>query len=172
MANTNYPSAESSNTNRPERTNNTTKNILIGVLAAGLLGTWAYFLYDKNDSTKQIQVKTAEANTAMSSKDSVQLLYNDALTRLDSLTGNNNNLQGQLSERQSDITKLKNEINSILRKRNATAAELSRAKSLIATLNGKIANLEQEVARLTGENQQLASNNTQLTAEKQVLETN
>jgi myosin heavy subunit len=99
-------------------------------------------------------------------------LYNDALTRLDSLTGNNNNLQGQLGERQSDITKLKNEINSILRKKNATQAELSRAKSLISTLNGKIANLEQEVARLTGENQQLASNNTQLTSEKQVLETN
>jgi len=108
----------------------------------------------------------------MSSRDSVQLLYNDALTRLDSLTGNNNNLQGQLGERQSEITKMKNEINSILRKKNATQAELNRAKSLIAEMNGKIANLEQEVARLTGENQQLASTNTQLTSEKQVLETN
>ena len=170
MASTNYPTTESPRNNPPR--NNNTKNILIGVLAAGLLGTWGYFLYDKNQSDEKIQVTQTQANTAMSSRDSVQLLYNDALTRLDSLTGNNNNLQGQLSERQSDITKLKNEINSILRKRNATAAELSRAKSLISTLNGKIANLEQEVARLTGENQQLAANNTQLTAEKQVLETN
>jgi hypothetical protein len=170
MANTNYPTTESPRNNPPR--NNNTKNILIGVLAAGLLGTWGYFLYDKNQSDEKIQVTQTQANTAMSSRDSVQLLYNDALTRLDSITGNNNNLQGQLGERQSDITKLKNEINSILRKRNATAAELSRAKSLISTLNGKIANLEQEVARLTGENQQLASNNTQLTAEKQVLETN
>jgi len=170
MANTNYPTSETPNNNPPR--NNSTKNILIGVLAAGLLGTWGYFLYDKNQSDEKIQVTQTQANTAMSSRDSVQLLYNDALTRLDSLTGNNNNLQGQVSERQSEISKLKNEINSILRKRNATAAELSRAKSLISTLNGKIANLEQEVARLTGENQQLASNNTQLTAEKQVLETN
>jgi uncharacterized phage infection (PIP) family protein YhgE len=170
MANTNYPTTENPRSNPPR--NNNTKNILIGVLAAGLLGTWGYFLYDKNQSDEKIQVTQTQANTAMSSRDSVQLLYNDALTRLDSLTGNNNNLQGQVSERQSEISKLKNEINSILRKRNATAAELSRAKSLISTLNGKIANLEQEVARLTGENQQLASNNTQLTAEKQVLETN
>lgn len=170
MANTNYPTTENPRSNPPR--NNNTKNILIGVLAAGLLGTWGYFLYDKNQSDEKIQVTQTQANSAMSSRDSVQLLYNDALTRLDSLTGNNNNLQGQVSERQSEISKLKNEINSILRKRNATAAELSRAKSLIATLNGKIANLEQEVARLTGENQQLASNNTQLTAEKQVLETN
>jgi hypothetical protein len=172
MANTNYPSAENSNNpNRPVKTN-TTKNIFIGVLAAALLGTWAYFLYDKNDSTKQIQVKTAEANTAMSSKDSVQLLYNDALTRLDSITGSNNNLNGQLSDRQSDITKLKNQINKIMRDKNSTAADFRRAKSLIGELNGKIANLEAEVARLSGENQQLAANNTQLTSEKQVLQTN
>lgn len=173
MANTNYPSAENSNNpNRPVRGSNTTKNVLIGVLAAVLLGTWAYFLYDKNDSTKQIQVKTAEANTAMSSKDSVQLLYNDALTRLDSITGSNNNLSGQLSDRQSDITKLKNEINKIMRDKNSTAADYKRAKSLIGELNGKIANLEAEVARLSGENQQLAANNTQLTQEKTVLQTN
>src|SRR3954468_2145013 len=115
MANTNYPSADTSqNPNRPVKTNNTTKNILIGVLAAGLLGTWAYFLYDKNDSTKQIQVKTAEANTAMTARDSVRSLYNDALTRLDSITGSNSNLQGALNDRQSEITKLKNEINRIV----------------------------------------------------------
>jgi uncharacterized small protein (DUF1192 family) len=173
MANTNYPSAENpQNTNRPVRNTNTTKNILIGVLAAGLLGTWAYFLYDKNDSTKQIQVKTAEATTAMSSRDSVQLLYNDALTRLDSITGSNNNLSGQLSDRQSEITKLKNEINHIMKDKNATAADYRRAKSLIGELNSKIANLEAEVARLSGENQQLAANNTQLTQEKEVLQTN
>ena len=174
MANTNYPSAENSqNSNHPVRNNNnSTKNILIGVLAAFLLGTWAYFLYDKNDSTKQIQVKTAEVSTAMTAKDSVQLLYNDALTRLDSITGSNNNLSGQLSDRQSDITKLKNEINRIMRDKNATAADYRKAKSLISELNGKIANLEMEVARLSGENQQLAATNTHLTQERNVLQTN
>ncbi|HEX2534433.1 MAG TPA: hypothetical protein VHK69_11895 [Chitinophagaceae bacterium] len=173
MANTNYPSANNPDSNRDGRsTNNNTKNILIGVLAVGLLGTWGYFLYDKKKSDETITLSQNTANTATSGRDSVQLLYNDALTRLDSITGNNNNLQGQLSDRQGEIGKLKNEINSILRKRNATASELARAKSLIAQLNDKIGNLEMEVARLTGENQQLASNNSQLTAEKQVLETN
>jgi uncharacterized small protein (DUF1192 family) len=173
MANTNYPSSENSSSNRSTRnSNNTTKNILIGVLAAGLLGTWAYFLYDKNDSTKQIQVKTVEASRAMSARDSVQVLYNDALTRLDSITGNNNNLQGKLTDRQSEITKLKNEINRIVNNKNATASELRQAKVLIGELNSKIANLEAEVARLTGENQQLAATNAGLTQDKQVLQTN
>ncbi|HWJ25597.1 MAG TPA: hypothetical protein VNS32_03585 [Flavisolibacter sp.] len=174
MANTNYPSTDSSqNPNRPVRSSgSTTKNVLIGVLAAGLLGTWAYFLYDKNDSTKQIQEKTVAVNTAMSARDSVQTLYNESLTRLDSLTGSNNNLQGQLGDRQSEITKLKNEINKIVNNKNATAADLKRAKELIAELNGKINNLEAEVARLTGENQQLAATNTSLNQEKEVLTTN
>ncbi|HZF64995.1 MAG TPA: hypothetical protein VEZ55_10935 [Chitinophagaceae bacterium] len=170
MANTNYPTSESPRTTPPA--NNNTKNILIGVLAAGLLGTWGYFLYDKNQSDEKIQLTQTQANTAMSSRDSVQLLYNDALTRLDSLTGNNNNLQGQLSDRQGEISKLRNEIGRILSNKKATDADLRRARSLISEMNSKIANLEIEVARLQGENQQLASTNTHLTAEKQVLETN
>src|SRR6201989_2687933 len=106
MANTNYPSADSpQNSNRPVRnSNNTTKNIIIGVLAAGLLGTWAYFLYDKNDSNKQIQEKTLAVNTAMSSRDSIQAQYALSLERLDSLTGDNNNKAGVISERESEIS--------------------------------------------------------------------
>ena len=173
MANTNYPT---SNPNDPRpadnRPNNTTKNVAIGVLAAALLGTWGYFLYDKNNSEEKIASTQVQANTAMTARDSVQILYNDALTRLDSITGNNNNLQGQVSDNNSEITKLKNEIGRILRNKNASDADLRRAKSLISTLNGRIASLEEEVARLTGENQELASNVTYLKSEKAVLETN
>jgi uncharacterized small protein (DUF1192 family) len=173
MANTNYPSANQPATNPgSNRPNNNTKNIAIGVLAAALLGTWGYFLYDKNQSDEKIQVSQTQANTAMSARDSVTLLYNEALTRLDSITGNNNSLQGQLSDNQSEISRLKAEINRIVSNKNATAAELRRAKSLISQLNEKIGNLEAEVARLTGENQQLATTNTVLTTEKQALETN
>ena len=173
MANTNYPSAnQPQNTTPGNRPNNNTKNIAIGVLAAALLGTWGYFLYDKNQSDEKIQVSQTQANTALSARDSVTLLYNEALTRLDSITGNNNSLQGQLSDNQSEISRLKAEINRIVSNKNATASELRRAKSLISQLNEKIGNLEAEVARLTGENQQLATTNTVLTAEKQTLETN
>lgn len=172
MANTNYPSANQQSNPERNRPNNNTKNIAIGVLAAALLGTWGYFLYDKNQSDEKIQVSQTQANTAMTARDSVTLLYNEALTRLDSITGNNNSLQGQLSDNQSEISRLKAEINRIVSNKNATASELRRAKSLIAQLNEKIGNLEAEVARLTGENQQLATTNTVLTSEKQALETN
>ena len=171
MTNTNYPSANQPQ-NRPASNNNTAKNIAIGVLAAGLLGTWGYFLYDKNKSDEKLQLTQNQAAEAMTSKDSVQMLYNESLARLDSITGSNNNMQGELSENQSEISRLRKEISSILAKRNATQAELARAKSLIAQLNDRIGSLEAEVARLTGENQQLASTNTQLTSERDVLQTN
>lgn len=174
MANTNYPSAENSQTTtRVERkTNNTTKNIIIGVLAVALLGTWAYFLYSKNESDKTIQEKSVAVTQAMTARDSAQALYSLTLQRLDALTGENNNLKNQVTDNNSQISKLKNEISRILSKKNASDAEVRRAKALIAQLNQTIANLEAENARLTGENQVLASNNQQLTQEKEVLQTN
>ena len=172
MADTNYPSANNPQNRDSRSANNNTKNIFIGVLAAALLGTWGYFLYDKNQTGEKIQTSQVQATQAMTARDSVQLLYNESLSRLDSITGSNNDLNGKLSDRQSEITKLKNEINRIVNNRNATAADLRRAKGLIAELNGKIANLETEVARLTGENQQLAASNTHLTQERDVLQTN
>ena len=171
MANTNYPSAGNTNDSRPAN-NNTTRNVLIGLLAVGLLGTWGYVLYDKNKTTEQIQVKSAEVATATTARDSVQTIYNEALTRLDSLVGTNNNLTGELTEKQTEIVKLKNEINKIMRNRNASQSDLAKARNLIGQLNGKISNLEAEVARLMGENQQLATTNTVLTQEKADLTTN
>src|ERR1700759_2677210 len=111
MANTNYPSAENP---QPQRTvkssNNTTKNVIIGVLAAGLLGTWGYFLKTNNDKDHTIQEKTLAVNTAMTARDSAQAMYDVTLQRLDALTGENNTIKGQLSDRESQVSKLKNQI--------------------------------------------------------------
>jgi phage shock protein A len=168
MTNTNYPSA----TPNPQPRGSNNKSIVIGVLAAALLGTWGYWLYKNNQSAQEITSHQTKETAYMSARDSVQMLYNDALSRLDSITGTNNNLQGQLSDRTSEIAKLKSQINGILKKRNATQAELAKAKDLINELNSKIENLEADNARLTGENQQLSSANTQLTTEKTTLEQN
>jgi len=173
MANTNYPSSSENPQNSSLSVkNNTTKNIIIIALAVALLGTWGYFLYDKNDSNRQIHEKTLAMNTAMSSRDSLRIEYGNTLERLDSLTGDNNNKANVIADRESEIGKLKREISGILSKKNASESELKRAKVLIAELNEKIANLEAENARLNGENQQLAATNTQLSQEKQTLETN
>ncbi len=171
MTNTNYPSATNAPQSQPPKNKNI-KNLVIGLLAAGLLGTWGYFLYDKNKSGEKLQITQTQANNYMSQRDSVRMMYDEAEIRLDSITGANNNLQGEKSSLQKDIEARKVEIRKIINDKNATQAQLAKAKTMIADLNGKISSLEADVTRLTGENQELNTANTSLKEEKTTLETN
>jgi len=169
MTNTNYPSA--SPTTTPQRSSNS-KNIVIGLLAVALLGSWAYFLMKINRSDKEILSKTEEGVHYMSQRDSLESLYKFTLDKYDSVTVANNDLSGKLTTKQTEISKLKSEINSILKKKNATSSELARAKTLIDELNSQIETLQAENARLTGENQTLTTEKAQLIVEKDTLTAN
>jgi chaperonin cofactor prefoldin len=168
MTNTNYPSATPTTT--PQRSSNS-KNIVIGLLAVALLGSWAYFLMKINRSDKEILSKTEEGVHYMSQRDSLESLYKFTLDKYDSVTVANNDMSGKLTAKQSEISKLKAEINTILKKKNATQSELARAKTLIEELNAQIENLQAENTRLTGENQTLTTEKTQLITEKETLQT-
>ena len=171
MTNTNYPSATPTPQSQPVKNKNT-KNIVIGLLAAGLLGTWAYLLVEKSKA-KKVETTLQTANTKVTDEYSnLQADFNSALARLDSITGDNNNLQGEKSTLQKEIDVKKAEIRKILNDKNASQTQLAKAKSMIADLNSKINGLEEEVTRLTGENQELNTVNTTLKQEKADLETN
>jgi len=167
MSTTNYPSA-SPQSQPPKRDS---KNLIIGLLAVGILGTWGYFLWDKNKSDQKITQLQTQYVAVDSSKNELQKSFDASLTRLDSLTGYNNELEGKLTERNSDISKLKGQINGILKKQRLSEAEKKKAQGLISELNDKIASMEQEIARLTSENQTLTTEKTALTADKEKLTT-
>ncbi|NOT52041.1 MAG: hypothetical protein HOP10_12280 [Chitinophagaceae bacterium] len=173
MTETNYPSATPSSQTQPAKNRNKSyKNLAIGLLAAGLLGTWGYLLYDKNKSDKTISDRDATIVKKDADYGNLQTDFNSALARLDSITGANNSLQGDKSNLQKEIDAKKVEIRKILNDKNATATQLAKARTLITELNDKITGLEVEVARLTGENQTLTVANTTLQQEKSDLETN
>ncbi|MBN9381735.1 MAG: hypothetical protein J0H74_13280 [Chitinophagaceae bacterium] len=164
---TNYPSA--SPQSQPPKKDY--KNLVIGLLAAGFLGTWGYLLWNNN---KQEQVQTqqqAQISKVTDEKGQLQKNFDDALVRLDSLTGTNNKLQGQLAEGNGQISKLKGQIRGLLNKQHLTEAEKKKAEELIKELNDKVSSLEQQVAQLTQDNQQLTADKTQLTADKEKLTT-
>jgi len=164
---TNYPSA----TPQSQPPKKDYKNLVIGLLAAGFLGTWGYLLWNNN---KQEQVQTqqqAQISKVTDEKGQLQKNFDDALVRLDSLTGTNNKLTAQVNEGNSQVSKLKKEIRGLLNKQHLTDAEKKKAEDLIKELNDKIGNLEQQVAQLTQDNQQLTANNQQLNADKQQLTT-
>ena len=165
MSTTNYPSA----TPQSQPPKKDFKNLVIGLLAAGFLGTWGYLLWNNNKQEQVQQNQQTQIAKVTDEKGTLQKNFDDALVRLDSLTGTNNKMQGQLTGANSDIAKKKAEIRSILGKSHATQAELTRAKGLINDLNGKISDLEKQVADLTTQNTQLTSDKTQLTSDKEKL---
>jgi len=160
MSTTNYPSATPQST--PPKKDS--KNMIIGLLAAVILATWGFFLWQMNNNTKQMDKLQSDIITIDSAKDVLQTSYNAALGRLDSLTGYNNELEGKLTSQNSEIKNLRSRIDGLMRKQKLSAQEKQEAEALIKELNEKISGLEVEVARLTAENQEL---NTNLTSEKQ-----
>ena len=170
MTDTNYPSATTPENKSPKNKNS--KNLIIGILAAGLLGTWGYFLWTQNKSEERDAKNTATISSLDSAKNDIQRNFDMALVRLDSITGANNSLEGKLADRQKDIEAKKAEIRKILNEKNATQSQLDKAKGMIADLNDKITGLEAEVTRLTAENQELNVANNTLKVEKADLEQN
>jgi hypothetical protein len=164
---TNYPSATPQS--QPPRKDY--KNLVIGLLAAGFLGTWGYLLWNNN---KQEQVQTQQQSQiakVTDEKGQLQKNFDDALVRLDSLTGEKNKLSSQLNDKDGQVAKLKSQIRGILGKQHITEAERKKADELIKQLNEKISTLEQQVAQLTQENQQLTTDKTNLTQDKEKLTT-
>jgi len=152
-----------------EPQNNKGKNIVIGILAACLLGLGIYTVSDKNKSGEQIVQQQTQIAKVSEEKTDIQKNFDASLARLDSFSTLNNDLQGKLTVKNNEISKMKTEIRSILNKKNATASELARAKTLISDLNGKISTMEADIARLTDENKSLSADKVTLTADKEKL---
>jgi len=162
---TNYPSA----TPQSQPPKKDYKNLVIGLLAAGFLGTWGYLLWNNN---KQEQIQTqqqTQISKVTDEKGQLQKNFDDALVRLDSLTGSNNKMASTINERDGQVSKLKGQIRGLLSKQHLTEAEKKKAEDLIKELNDKVSVLEQQVAQLTQDNQQLTADKTQLTQDKEKL---
>src|ERR1035438_572534 len=161
----NYPTGNPND--MPPKKNS--KNLIIGLLAIGLIGSAGYALYSNNEHQQVQQTEQVQISKVTDDKNQVQKNFDNALVRLDSLSGYNNKVQGMLTSRQNDVTKLKIQIRSILKKENLTIAEKKKAEELVVQLNDKITGMEQEVANLTQKNQGLTQDKVQLSQDKDKL---
>ncbi|MBI1783153.1 MAG: hypothetical protein HYR66_17575 [Sphingobacteriales bacterium] len=165
MSTSNYPA--SNLPSQPPRKDY--KNLIIGIMAAGIVGLGGYMAFDKSKTSETIQQQQTQIAKVTDDKSDIQKNFDASLARLDAMTETNNGLEKKLTERGKEIDKYKKEIRGILNKKNATAAELNKAKELIAQLNDKITGLETEVARLTTENKTLGEEKVVLTQQKDQL---
>ncbi len=166
MAYTNYPTTGSSE-DQPQKPKDN-RNLIYGALVVLLLGSWGYIVYDKSKTNEHIQQQQTQITSTTNEKDSLDNEFKNALQRMDSLTGNNAQLQGKLTDRESEINKLKGQYQAESRKGNADKKKL---QSLINQLNGKINDYETQIAQLQAENETLTTNNQVLTVQKDSLTT-
>jgi hypothetical protein len=142
------------------------RNLIIVLLAIGFLGTAGYVVYNNNDHNQVQQTQESQVVKITDDKNQVQKNFDNALVRLDSMTGFNNKIQGMLTGRQNDVAKLKLQIRGILKKEKLTEADTKTANTLIVELNGKISTMEQTVAQLTQSNLGLALDTASLNQDK------
>jgi len=165
MSNSNYPTTEIDNT--PKKKDS--RNLIIGLLAVGLVASLVYLAINQNNSSQVIEQTHTQIAQISDAKGQIQKSFDESLVRLDSMSGISNGMRVKLLGETAQITQKKAEIRRILNKRNATAAELAKAKELISQLNDKIGNMEQDVARLTSDNQSLTQDKVQLTQDNTSL---
>lgn len=165
MTNSNSPTSEVYNT--PRKRDH--RNLVIGLLAVGLVGSFVYLGVTQNNSKQDIEQTQTQIAKLSDGKSQLQKSFDESLVRLDSLTGFSHDMATKLKGQTAQIALKKTEIRRILNNRNATAAELAKAKDLIAQLNDKIGNMEQDVARLTSDNQSLTQDKVQLTQDNTSL---
>jgi uncharacterized membrane-anchored protein YhcB (DUF1043 family) len=159
-------------TTENQSSKNNTKNLIIGLLIAGILIMGGFLIFNNNRNGQTLQTQQTEIAKVTSEKSEIQNSFDASLARLDSMTTMNADMQAKLADKDGEIAKVKSEIRSILNKRNATSAELSRARKLIAQLNGQITDVQQQVAMLTLENDSLKTERTVLIANNATLTRN
>ncbi len=154
------------------------KSILLALLAAGLVITWVYHIYDKSqysNHTREVFVKDSIA-VAEAVSDSLRIYYTRTLDQLGveklQIDSTNSTLKGELGQKIIEINKLRSEIGIILKRKNLTQADLIEAKTKIDDLQMRIDDLKTENTSLTDERTKLNGVLTQLNGEMNSLQQN
>lgn len=136
------------------------RSLLLGLLSFGLVGTWVYHLYDKNNYVNKVKEIYVVDSVAMETaiKDSLRVLYTSTINQFQpdsNLVDSLLNLKGELGIRMREINKLKNDIGSVLRKEKVSGKDLRDARIMIKDLQDKLTLMQTQNAGLAGEKKRL-----------------
>ena len=87
--------------------NNSNNKGIILFLVLALVGSWAYFLYNKKEHQDTVTLMETKIQFVDSSRGAIQEAYDLVSAKADSLTLNNSQLNGALAERGNEIQQLK-----------------------------------------------------------------
>lgn len=145
-----------------EKVSNLNHKVVYGILVVLLLLSFGYIYYSSNKSTNIIHEKEIQYLQLDSSKNTLQLQYDESILKLNYLTSQNSSLDSIVKTKTNQLTSLKSRIKKLLHKEKLTNSELSKARKLIEKLN-------QMISDYIKENEQLKLENHKLSEEKEVL---
>ena len=135
------------------------KSILLALLAAGLVITWVYHLYDKSqysNHTTEVFVKDSSA-VAKAISDSLRGFFIHTLDQLDPEKIQVDSSAGTLSDsvwmqKLATVNQVRGDIRKILEQKDISQADIGTVKIKIDTLQIRMMELEKEGAMLDDEN--------------------
>jgi predicted nucleic acid-binding Zn-ribbon protein len=145
--------------NPPKKTK---EYVIIGILAALLLGSVGYNFYQHQQSMEKIEYLNIDLKDTENAKILLQQELDNLTSEFEQTKMDLEVKDSVLSKRDAEIFDKQREIQSILNKENVTSDELKKAKRMITALNADIARFKQEIAILQEKNDSLVSANDTL----------
>ncbi|MCB0621370.1 MAG: hypothetical protein KDC43_20760 [Saprospiraceae bacterium] len=156
-------------TNSNAGTNNSKQRMIAiaAIIVVALLTVNAFLLYNKFTQDKKLAQQATELEEAEKLKAELEKQYYEALSELETMRGENEELNALIEQQQAELKDQKDKIDRMIR----NEGDLKRARTEIANLKAQIEQYIAEITQLKEENQLLADENTQLQEDKAMLET-
>lgn len=147
------------------------KTPLLAMLSVGMVGTWAYHLYDKTQYAslrKEVYIKDSIA-VAEAVADSLRKYYAVSIRKLDgeldSARLESGIVKQNLLLKMEEVNRLRAQINQILKNKNAKPAEVAEARQKIATLQTLLDEMKSQKLTLEEEKQEMSATMNRLNAD-------
>lgn len=143
------------NYDQPNQPSKKKEFIIIGLLAALLLGSLGYNFYQHQQNRAETELLTLDLKDTEKAKEILQDQLDALNEEFEASKMDLGVKDSLLSKRDAEIFDKQKEIQNILNKNNVSESELKQAKRMITALNADIARFKQEIAMLKEKNDSL-----------------
>ncbi len=143
------------NYNQPNQSSKKKEYIIMGLLAALLLGSLGYNFYQYQQNKAETELLTIDLQDTEKAKVILQGQLDDLTEEFEASKMDVGIKDSLLSKRDAEIFDKQKEIQNILNKNNVSESELKQAKRMITALNADITRFKQEIAVLKEKNDSL-----------------
>ncbi len=151
-------------------TTKNSKQTIIGLLTVAVIASLAFNAFQFFSGSQKSQQLDKQANELRESEElatELEKQYHEALSDLEEMRGNNEELNAMIDSQKAELKKQKNKISRLIKNKR----DLKKAREELANLSAQVDGYLAEINQLKEQNEQLAAANQSLAADKQMLTT-